>query len=84
MEFSYHLLIIIAAILLGACLFQKGEKTPGMTAAQLKEADMYRNYAYALFALAAVVAIYYYYVQNNQRAQMHSYKARMCGGRHYY
>ena len=74
MQFTWHLLVIIAAILIGVCLFQKGEKSPDMSAEQMKEADMYRNYAYLLWGVAIAVALYYYYIQNNNQ------KATMCGG----
>lgn len=76
MQFTWHLAIIIGAILIGVCMFQKGEKTPNMSDEQLKEAEMYRNYSYLLFAIAAAVAIYYYFSNAQQ-------KASMCGGGHY-
>jgi len=77
MQFTWHLLVIIAAVLIGVCLFQKGEKNPNMSADQMKQADMYRIYAYILWAIAIAVAIYCYYFQNKSK------KARMCGGGHY-
>ncbi len=74
MQFTWHLIVIIAAILIGVGLFQKGEKTPNMSGDQMKEADMYRNYAYMLWGVAVAVAVYYYYIQNRTQ------KANMCGG----
>nr|QBK87646.1 MAG: hypothetical protein LCMAC201_05590 [Marseillevirus LCMAC201] len=73
MKFTWHLLVIIAAVLIGACMFQKGEKNVDMSDSQLKDADMYRNYSYMLFAVAIAVAVYYYYVQNYVKAHMDGY-----------
>ena len=82
MQFTWHLLVIIAAILIGVCLFQKSEKNANMSDDQLKEADMYRNYAYILFAVAIIVAVYYYYIQGNVKASMYGYKkASMCNAK---
>ncbi|KKL14662.1 hypothetical protein LCGC14_2513410 [marine sediment metagenome] len=48
----------------------------------MKEADMYRNYAYILFAVAIIVAVYYYYIQVSGiyvKASMCNAKAHMPG-----
>ncbi len=76
MFFTCQLFVIIAAVLIGAYLFQMGEKNDGMSDEEKKNADMYRNYSYLLFGVAVVVAMYYYYVQNNNNQ-----KASMCGNR---
>jgi formate-dependent nitrite reductase membrane component NrfD len=74
MQCSWHLVVIIAAILIGACLFQMSETNANMTSDQAKQATMYRNWAYALWVLAAVMVVYYYMMQGGAQ------KARMCGG----
>ena len=87
MKFTWHLIFIIAAILFGMFLFQKGEKTSDMSDSQIKEAKMYQNYAYLLWGIAIAVALYYYYIQSEIKAEMPygcaagmgSGKAYMCG-----
>ena len=95
MHLTWHLILIIAAVLLGACLFQKGEKNPNMSDAQVKEADMYRNYSYLLFGIAVVTAVYYYFIMpKSKKSRMNGYNhygngnsytnhANMCGKAHY-
>lgn len=74
MQFSWHLIIIIAAILIGVALYQKGIYTPSMSPEQAVYANMYRQYAYALWGIAVAVAVYYYYINSKSR------KASMHGG----
>lgn len=89
MQFTWHLLVIIVAILFGACLYQRSYISSGMTPDKIKMAEMYRSYAYLLFALAIIVGIYYYFIQPHaQRATMcgamyGNQKANMCGASHY-
>ena len=73
MQFCWHFLVIVTAVLFGMCLYQKGEMTPDMSADQAAEAVMYRNYAYMLWGFALVVIIYCYYVHRE------SYTANMYG-----
>ena len=82
MQLTWHLLVIIASVLIGVCLYQKGEITLSMSAEQAKDAKMYRTIAYLLWGVAVVVAVYYYYILNNtQKATMCGvpHKAYMCG-----
>ncbi len=81
MKFTWNLIFIIAAILFGMFFFQKGEKTSGMSGSQIKDAEMYRNYAYLLWGIAIAVALYYYYIQGEAvTAEMpYGWKANMCG-----
>ena len=74
MEFSWYLVFIIAAILFGMLMFQKGDKTSDMNDAQIKDAGMYRNYAYLLWGIAVAMAFYYYWIQGESM-----FKANMCG-----
>ena len=95
MQFTWHLIVIIAAILFGICLFQMSGKSADMTADQVKQADMYLNGAYILWAVAVAVAFYYYFMMGEEvfakasmpgcgcgegKASMCSGKATMCGG----
>ena len=74
MQLTWHILVIVAAIFIGAVLFQRGEQNANMTDAQKKEANMYRNLAYLLWGIAVAMIIYYYYIQNQtQRANMNGY-----------
>ena len=91
MQLTWHLLVIIAAVLFGVCMFQKGEQTPNMSDSQLKEAEEYRMWAYVLWAVAAGVTGWWYMNVNRQKAtmcgaghahhygNMHHGKATMCG-----
>lgn len=79
MKFTWHLLVIVAAILLGVCLYQRGQQTVDMTSEQVQEAGVYRNYAFVLWAIAIAIALYYYYVQGQS---VFGRKANMCGKAH--
>ncbi len=77
MQLTWHILVIVAAIFIGAVLFQRGEQNANMTDAQKKEANMYRNLAYLLWGIAVAMIIYYYYIQNEtQRANMNGVRPR--------
>lgn len=86
LELSWHLLVIVVALLLAGCLYHKS--TTANTPWELQNAQMYRNYSYVLLAVAVVVGVYYYYLHGN-KASMRGYmcggthRAPMCGGRMY-
>ena len=85
-QLSWHLLVIVAALLLAGCMYQKS--TMVNNPFEQEQAQMYRNYSYVLLGVAAVVAVYYYYL-NGSKASMRGYmcgadhRAQMCGARMY-
>lgn len=79
MQITWHLILIVASVLIGACLVQKGSIEPNMSTDQIKESVMYRNYGYLLIGVAVVATVYYYYMIDTRKATMCGYKANMCG-----
>ena len=84
MQLTWHIFVVIAAFLIGVCLFQKSQKNPEMSPEQVKDADMRRMLSYGLFAVSIGLAVYYYSQMEKQRGTMYHYgtmcgKAHMCG-----
>ena len=86
MELNPYNVTILVALVLGVILFYMGNDLRNtMTVAERTRADMYRKYSYVLFAIAAGMAIYCYYMKNNKSRKgkmSHGKRAYMCGLRH--
>jgi len=74
MKLTWHLVVIIIAVILGFCFWHKGAEKDDMTEKQKKDGEMNRRVAGALWGIAiGVFAIWLYKLNNKQLGNM-------CGG----
>lgn len=71
MILTWHVLVIIGLLIIGFCLYRKGETTRDMSVEKINRAKMSRNWAYFMWGSAIVIAVYYYYIKNTKK-----YKAK--------
>jgi len=74
MKLTWHLIVIVVAVILGFCLWHKGAEKDDMTDKQLHDAHLYRRVAGVLWAVAVGVFAVWLYKLNNQKL------GNMCGG----